>query len=191
MNEQLINISEERLIDLLMKNDRSAFTEIYNRYWKKLFIYAFKIFEDELICEDIIQEVFLDLWIKAGKTEIRNIERYLFQSVKYKASNAISRLKFNIDHEKILKELPYNNYIELQIDEKETNEKINNAIESLPDKCREVFQLSRNENLSNKEISEKLGISVRTVEKHITNALQILRKSLGKLAFYLILINCF
>ncbi|GIZ07557.1 RNA polymerase sigma factor [Flavobacterium sp. UMI-01] len=179
MKNNSINISNEKLQILLKKGDEDAFNEIYNRFWDSLYRYAYRIFNDELICEDIVQEVFINLWEKATTVEIQNIEAYLFRAIKYRVATHIRDLKFTTTHLEILENIPQIESTERVIEYQEFENNVFLEIEKLSPKCKTVFQLSRFDHLSNNEIALKLNISVRTVEKHISDAIKSLKNSLN------------
>jgi len=136
-----------------------------------------------------VQDAFVVLWDKADKLDIKKSPKaYLYQAVKNSCLNYNRHLSIAQSAEdELIKKIsdlekqvyqnsdsPYFSLIELELEEK-----IAEVIESMPDKCKEVFKLSRFEHLKNKEIAEKLDISLKTVEKHISKALTILRRDLA------------
>ncbi|EOZ91499.1 RNA polymerase ECF-type sigma factor [Indibacter alkaliphilus LW1] len=174
-------ISDSILCEGLNKKDKKSFDLIFERYWKRLYLYAYKIFQDQGICEDIVQEVFIKLWENAESNPINNLEGYLFRAVKFRISNAIRNLKNTSQIDDVLGNLPLQHPVDLDFEFQETNGLIHRSIESLPEKCREIFRLSREEHLSNREIAERLDISIRTVETQIYRALKVIRKNIGEL----------
>lgn len=170
--------SDEELNSLLCKGNDFAFRELFNRYWEKLYVTAHKVLGDEDVCEDIVQDIFLNLWERASGMEIKNIRAYLYQAVKYQVANHIKKIRFIDKRAEIIGGHLMGNNVEEYISSNETQTLIDQTISSLPNRCREVFYLSRFENLSNKEIAFKLGISVLTVETHMKKSLKYLRKSL-------------
>ena len=170
-------MADEELQKLIFQENHDAFAIIFDRYWKKLYTYAFKIYKDEEICEDIVQEIFISLWKNSGNTVILNLEAYLFRSVKYKIANHIRSLKFDREHIDVLATIPEPNHTMDNIEYIEFEKGIMDQISQLTPKCREVFLLSRMDHFSNAEIAEKLRLSIHTVEKHISNALKQLRSN--------------
>lgn len=181
-------INDTELCEGLFLNDKKAFDQIYERYWKRLYYYAFKIFEDKVICEDVIQEVFIKLWEKATERKIENLEGYLFRAVKFQISNAIRNQKDFKPFENFLTQLPTDLSADSILELNETSELISLSVENLPDKCREVYRLSREEQLSNSQIADQMNISVRTVEAHIYKALKSIKNNLGEIYFLFFLI---
>ncbi|UZR98399.1 RNA polymerase sigma-70 factor [Chondrinema litorale] len=172
------SLPDEELNSLLSKGNNFAFQELFNRYWEKLYIAAYKVLGDEVICEDIVQEIFLDLLVRSSSIEIKNIRAYLYQAVRFQITNHIKKIKFIDRRAEIIESHFIGNNVEDYISTVETQSLIKESISSMPNRSREVFYLSRYENLSNKEIATKLGISVFTVETHMKKSLKYLRKSL-------------
>lgn len=151
---------------------------LYNRHWVALYKFAFSILGDKDSCKDIIQDVFIWIWEHKNGLEIQTPKSYLKTAVKYKIANYLragniresffnEALKINIANS-----IPgVDEYSEL----KELNSIIQITVANLPLKCQEIFRLSREANLSNREIAEQLGISIKTVENQITIALHRIR----------------
>lgn len=169
--------SDQKLIKQISDGNELAFAHFYDKYWDALFISAYKVLKDEEVCKDIVQEVFLTIWEKSNLGKVQNIKAYLHQTVKFKTLMVLRKDKISEKHLKTMQELLVNT-TEEQLDFKELNENIERSIEALPEKCRNVFRLSRMEHLTNQEIADKLGISIRTVETHISNALKHIRTNL-------------
>ena len=180
------NFSDQKLIEQVSKGNELAFDHFYNKYWDSLFISAYVILKDVEACKDIVQDVFLNVWERSNLNKIDNIEAYLHQSVKFKVFMALRKGKVSDKHLQTLQELIANT-TEEQLDYEDLHETIESSIKSLPAKCQEVFRLSRIEHLSNNQIAERLSISVRTVETHISNALRQIRSNLDSSAASLIL----
>ncbi|MDD2437826.1 MAG: RNA polymerase sigma-70 factor [Massilibacteroides sp.] len=182
-------MSDERKIAKRIKQgDNVAFEELYKQQYYSLKSYA-RLLLGEKDSEDIIQDAFLNLWIHREQIdEFQSIRGYLFRSIYNASLNFIRKNKrlysFDSAYRQEIEELgtqfynPETNETILKIFAKETRQEINHAIESLSPRCREVFSLSYIHNLSGKEISKKLNISISTVENHIHSALKILRKKL-------------
>ncbi|UNY97858.1 RNA polymerase sigma-70 factor [Zhouia spongiae] len=192
MKKQHSSLSDHDLLSNFSEGKRYAFDAIFNRYWKRLFVYCYKVYEDEAICEDVIQEVFVSLWERRADLAINNLESYLFRAVKYKMAGKIRKLKFTDYHIEILEEAEnIVSYPENTLEYVEFEDELTSLVNQLPDKCKEVFCLSRYERLNNREIAEKLNISVRTVEAHISNALKYLKTNFTIVSIYLLLIKFF
>jgi len=169
-------LSDELLVKLLIVGDEGAFEEIYRRYWNKLLRAAqFKVRSKEVI-EELLQDLFISLWEKRDKVVIDKLEAYLNTSLKYLI---INQIKKQILQEKFVEYSITKNDQSEAVDESiafnELSVAIEKAVDKLPDKTRQIFQLNRLEYLSVKEISERLLIPERTVEYHITQGLKSMR----------------
>lgn len=188
MKSPYSSLNDSQLQNLASKGDEEAFTVLFDRYWERLYCYAFRIFEDEKVCEDIVQELFIKLWERKNAPKILNLEGYFFRAVKYGIANHLRDLKSTSVHEEVLSQIPYNDNSSRKLEYQDFEKNILELINDLPPKCREVFHLSRFEHLSNPEISKKLNISIRTVETHISNAIKILKRKFPDYKVSLIII---
>ncbi|HET8736821.1 MAG TPA: RNA polymerase sigma-70 factor [Pricia sp.] len=165
-------------------SDQKAFRELYNILWKPLYVRVFTILRNRQVCEDILQEVWIDLWQRRKDIENENIEAYLFRAVRFKAynhyRNATTRRTI-LQNLLATRESIHKNDVEESVNLKETERAVMSLIDTLPPKCKRVFELSRLEGLKNREISQKLNISKSTVENHISNALKVLKAHIASL----------
>ena len=186
----LESATDEQLIGLICENDdRQAFDELYNRHWKYLFTASFNMLRDRDESMDVCQVVFLWLWEHRQTLSIKtSVRGYLYSSVKYKIANVIRRGKVRESFFEELKQADLASFEENELEIKELQALITNLVNELPQKCKEVFQLSRNENMTHKQIAEKLGISEKTVDDHILRALKKLKTPLNKLASVFLLL---
>lgn len=162
------------LINAIKGGDRNAFDKIYDLYWREMYVCAYKIFGNRETSEDIVHDVFLNLWIKREKLNIRSLRDYLYVSIKNRSLNKLRTHKtFSSleDQRDIISPEKTDSPLSL----KELNSQFENFTLSLPKKCNEIINLSRKEQLSNKEIAKKLNISTKTVENQINYALKRLR----------------
>ncbi|QQL50469.1 RNA polymerase sigma-70 factor [Mucilaginibacter ginkgonis] len=186
--QELSILSDHELITLLKQDRRSAFQELYNRYWRTLYNDAYKRLKDKQLCEEVVQEVFINLWQKREGIQINStVGGYLHTAVSnlvidfFRKDSVRARYR---EHYKLFNS-EVDDTTQTEIDLRELSQTIAAEVSRLPDKCRSVYELSRKEHKSNKEIARELSISEKTVENHITNALRKLRLSLGH---YLLLI---
>lgn len=178
-----MNIKDVEIIKRLKKGEKKALTELYDSYWKSLFISSYNLLKDKELCEEIIQDVFIDFWKNREKLQIKiSIKSYLYACVRYKVFGEFRKNKIkNVElFEELNQRFQYATP-ETKIMHDELVMQIESIVKTLPKKCQEVYVLSRNQQLSHKEIAEKLDISTKTVENHITYALKILRTALGHL----------
>lgn len=184
----LKQVSDEKLAILLREDGGKVLDEIFDRYWEKLFRYANKIVMNEDAAKDVVQEVFVKLWERRQTLMVRNLNAYLIQATKYRIASHLRRQRLNERHEGVIESLVFVNSTEQLINLKELNETILASLKDAPHRSKEVFYLSRYEQLSNKEIATKLDISIRTVETHISKVLKHLRKNLKTSTLLLLLL---
>jgi RNA polymerase sigma-70 factor (family 1) len=180
--------SDTDLLKLLADGEKTAFEVLYNRHWSVIYRLARKILEDNEVAKDVVQEAFISLYENALKKEIRDVQAYLFQAAKFQCFMQLRAGKISEKHLARITRIISSNCVEEDFEAEELQSNLNHQIAALPDKCREVFYLSRFESLPNKKIAEKLNISHKTVENQISKALKTLRLSLDKL-MVLVLIN--
>lgn len=180
--------SDDQLLELIKSDKRSAFNELYKRHWSRLYIQAFNICGEEEACKDICQEVFIWFWENRQSINIKSsVQGYLSSAVKYKVLNFIRHGKVRADFFEKLKKAPEDYLMEDSMELKELQLVIKQFSDNLPERCGEIFKLSRNEYYSNREIAVMLNISERTVENQISIALKKLRRSLDKLTCWFFL----
>ncbi len=172
---------DDNILIRLKEGDKRALTILYNNYWKPLYISSFNLLKDKEVCEDIIQDVFIEIWNKRSNIQIKvSLKSYLYACVRYKVFAEFRKSK---DLPIALYEGLNNRFQyaspETKMMHEELKKQVSLVVESLPKKCKMVFKLSRIEQLSHKEIAEQLNVSTKTIENHITKALKILRLSLG------------
>lgn len=174
------SLDDSQLFQLVKQDDIKAFEALYSRYWSDLIDAAYRRLQSREKAEDIIQDIFVSLYQKRHTLDINvSLEGYLYQSLRYKILNLIrDELTRTACRKKIFFKEQCKNDSAEYCDAKELSTRIGRVLSSLPDKCREAFLLSREQNLSNKDISLDMNISVSTVEKHIGKALRILRNNL-------------
>lgn len=154
---------------------------MFKRYYAFLCQVVYKIIPKAEVAEDIVQELFADLWRKREQLEFTgSIQGYLRRAAVNKTLNYIRDNKFRFEEEEQIAQMPSDHeQASARVEMTELQEAIDKAVDSLPERCRAVFALSRYEQLSHQEIAAQLGISVKTVENQITKALRILRDELG------------
>ena len=176
---------------------QDTFEKIYKLYYPKMFAFANNYISANEDVENIVQDVFLVLWEKKDELELScTLTTYLFTLVKNRCLNFLRHKLIEEEYNAQMKEeLGFKLYALESMEysyhsEKELQEIIQRALDTLPERCREVFIKSRIEGLKYKEISEELGISVNTVENHIVTALKKLRVELKDyLPLLLFLVN--
>ncbi|HWV64304.1 RNA polymerase sigma-70 factor [Chitinophaga sp.] len=185
-------LTDQELADLLRSGDQQAYIEIYDRYIFVLLNHTYSKTRDREEAKDIVHEVFARLWANREELEITSsLAGFLYTSARNIVLNQITRKKVEAKYfNSILNFLEQPQAItDHKVRENQLIAIIEKEIAALPPKMREVFELSRKQHLSHREIAEKLAISEQTVSKHVTNALKILRIKLGLFAYLLWIIS--
>ena len=173
-------IRDEELLIRMRNNNEEALAILYRRYWEILFRKAYALLKDEPACEDIIQEIFVRIWNNRHSLVITaSLSAYLSASVRYEVIRKIKAGKVHADAFAALANQYQQVSSQEQIEQKELIDHINSIVNQLSAKCKQVYKLSREEQMSHKEIAALLQISPKTVENHLTKALRELRYSLG------------
>ncbi|MEJ2883274.1 sigma-70 family RNA polymerase sigma factor [Pedobacter sp. GR22-6] len=167
--------SDKQLTDLLKNRDHLAFTEIYNRYWRKLLMIAWNHSKENSASKDLVHEVFMSLWERDQKIEIENLAAFLATAMRLSLFQYYQKEQRRV-------ELAKANYLFSELNDEEEKldalflkEYINGIVEEMPEKCKLVFRYSRELGLKNSEIAEKINISEKGVEASLTRALKILK----------------
>lgn len=181
------SLSDQELIRLLQTSDHAAFNEIYHRYFQLLYIHAYKKLSNEEVAKDIIQEVFAALWFKReSAVNIKDLAAYLFSSTRYKIFDYFAHEKVQEKHLESLQVFLAQKPIvstDYQIREAQLKAYIDQQIQALPPKMRQIFEMSRKEQLTYKEIADQLSTTENNVSKQVNNALRVLRTKLNFLFF--------
>ena len=174
------------LLQLIKNGDKQAFKYVFDTYFTALCRFMYLYLGDTQEAEDIASDIFASVWENRKKLEIRlTFKAYHFQAAKNRCLNAIRDRKATVSLDDINGQDTPQVSITDSLETEELNNLIQEAILSLPEKCREVFLQSRTKNLTNQEIAESMDISVKTVEAQITKALKQIRKFLGTQYQYL------
>jgi RNA polymerase sigma-70 factor (ECF subfamily) len=186
------SLSDSDLWEKIIDDDYRAFTVFFERYWYVLYKTAGKYIKDNEVCEEVVHDLFLNIWKRRNHLHITNFELYLKAAVRYQVFSYLKKQRDstlvyletypeeavsaggNTGHDNII-------YSDLENEMAE-------FLKQLPKRSSEIFLLSRKEHLSNAEIAERLGITKRTVENQLTNALKHLRSCLKHLALVLFLL---
>jgi len=178
------SLDDKEIISMLQFNDEHAFAEIYSRYWKKLFSIAANKLHDLNEAEEIVQDIFVSLWNRRDSLDvIGTLSAYLAVSVKYRVIKVLDKRN---------NQQKYINYsqntfsltddsTQQWLEFEELKHQLAEYVADLPEKCRMVYQFSRESGFSHKKIAFEMGISEKTVEAHLSKAIKTLRTRLGQL----------
>jgi RNA polymerase sigma-70 factor (ECF subfamily) len=169
--------NNDELLGLLSRGDEVAFTEIYERYWQKLFVIAYNRIKEIETAEDIVHDVFVSLWANREKVNIGSLENYLAVATKYTVLSKINKKERERAYEKSssVQASVYDLPIEASLHHKHILELVRKEVEKLPEKCRLIFKYSRDEGMPIKQIANELNLSPKTVENQINKALKHLK----------------
>lgn len=174
---------DNTLLSLLATGDEKAFTEIYNRYWEKLFAIAFHYSQSKAMSEEVVQEIFMGLWDRRALVKINELSPYLATSAKFSIFKQLLKIK---RRNQLMQKGPaavVNLFEEESINARFLKEYLDGIVEKMPEKCRIVYKFSRQEGMTIPEIAGAMKISPKTVESHLTRALKLLRHSLQNFNF--------
>jgi len=178
---------ENILLQKLIKGNQSAFDKIFKTYYKELCFFSLKIVKDYVFAEEVVQNIFINLWEKRKDLKINiSLKAYLYRSVYNNSIHFIKKenLTQNFDEAIIKHDVEFNDILV----QTEIETKIYNTIEELPEQCKKIFKMSRFDELKYREIAEKLNISIKTVETQMSRALKYLTLNLNHLLKLLIFV---
>jgi RNA polymerase sigma-70 factor (ECF subfamily) len=173
-------LDDRDLLLFLQQGDEKAFSEIYRRYWEKLVAIGYFHTRDKQMAEEVVSDVLIGLWNRRQDLEVRSLSAWLGTAVKYSVFKVMVRHQRRQD---ILGGQPgsgEDDETQKKLDARFMREFLDGVIETLPEKTRLVFRYSREDQLSVGEIAEKMELSTKSVEYHITKALKTLRSYMRK-----------
>jgi RNA polymerase sigma-70 factor (ECF subfamily) len=178
----MTQLGEEYLLIRQFKNgDHHSFKVLYQKYAPKLYGFSRKYLNSDEDAEEIVQEVFLRIWEKRENVdESQSFSSYIFQAAKHRIFNGFRK---KVNEQAYLDFVVYandasSNFTDMEVEYQEIKSKAEAVISAMPPKRQEIFRLSREQGLKNKEIAEKLQISIKTVENQMSQALKFLREEL-------------
>lgn len=190
----------------MRENKSIVFDSIFRRTYSRLYFYALSLLSDESDADDVVEEVFAGLWRRMDEIDLEdNIEGFLYRAVYTRSINVLKRRNVDAGRLAAIEDInnmrmEYYNGINddplHRMENAELRRKIEDTINMLPEKCRQVFRMSYLNGMHNNDIAEELQLSVRTVEAHMYRALRFLRERLGEcltvaVIFFHFFIRCF
>ena len=156
------NGKEKALFEL---KDIKAFEMLFNQYHKPLVNYGYTLLKDAGEVEDVVQQVYINVWQKREELRIHtSLRAFLYKSVHNASLNRIKQMAVRASYSADAQQTSSAEYAEDTVVAKELKQKIENAIEQLPEQCGKIFKMSRYGNLKYQQIADTLGLSVKTVE---------------------------
>lgn len=177
--------SDKELVSLLIKGDESAFCDLYVRYKDRLWVFSFSLLKSEDETNDIVQEVFINLWeSRVFLNSELSFSSFLFTIARNRILNYFRDIDIEarIKNKILVQSEPFEDKVESEIVYEEYVLILKKAIENLPPQRKRIFNLSRIDHFTHKEIAEQLDISVYTVQEHISESLRFIRKYLTQYA---------
>ena len=186
---QRMELEDQAIVTLLAEKDETAFELVFKTHFKRLHAYAFTILRDETEAEDIVQQVFFKLWERQENLSMTgSVSAYLYRAVHNECLNYLKHQKVKTNH-KLHVAYSMRNQSEhpaKKVLATELEKNIHAALKELPEQCRTIFQMSRFEEMKYREIADKLGISIKTVENQMGKALRLLRLKLVDFLIFII-----
>jgi len=188
--QNLSSLADTHLAELLKEGNELAFREIYVRYWDKLYIIACKRLDNPIDAEEVVQDIFCNLWRKRSDFILtKGFSHYFAVAVKFEVINQLAKRARKTRYEKEVHasftELDHSTLHALSFNELKAE--LHRSVEALPEKCRLVFRLKYEKDYSQKQIAKELHISEKTVEAHLLKARKALRGTFGNLLHLLLL----
>lgn len=177
--------TDDELIQLVQTGDERAFIAVYRRHWAVLFDSAWRRLKDRGKAEDVVQEVFVDLWARRASLSISHLRPYLQAAVRYKTLNLLARGEGSRELLEPMEQLlTARGSTDARLIEQELVELVRLFVQTLPDRRRRIFELYYDEELSTREISARLDISRKTVQNQLRTAVVALKAHLTSLVLF-------
>lgn len=179
-------VSDQDLFNSMKIDSQRALKELMDRYWRPMFLMAVSTLKDRRLSEEIVQEVFINIWNKRASIEItHSVKVYLFACTRYQIYKQIQQKKLaQVDISQFHELIPDPYTPQHTLEYHDLLDRLAVLINELPPRCRKIYQMRREEDLSQNEIAEKLQISRKSVENQMTIALKKLKAGLSRFIFF-------
>jgi len=175
-----MNPNEEHIWRSIQQRDERVFESYYKDQYRFFFLAACNYLRDPGLAQEIVNDVFMKLWVDAEAISIQSsLRSYIYRAIVNRSLNELDKHKKERLHKSELSHRPEQTSESKEMEDTELKLRLYTAIDQLPEQCRKVFMMSRFEELKQREIADKLNISIKTVKNHITYALKKLHKVLG------------
>lgn len=186
----VVSIDQDELLRLLHQNDEKSFSQIYRVLWPSLFNAAYKRLNDREKAEDIVQNVFTDLWFRKDKVSILNLSAYLHTAVRFQVYKYAAEMSSGSEFFTVLETVLQSAFkADDAIRSKELQTLVKLWIDALPKKRRKIFLLRYYENLTTRQISELLNVSQKTVQNQLNTATIEIKARFSHLILFIILLT--
>jgi len=169
---------EKLMVTAMQKGDQKAFSKLFRHYYRDLVLFAGNFISDKEVCEDIVQTVFVTIWEKRADIDERHSFRsYLLTSVKNSCMDELRHRKVVVEHERY--SAAFGDFFGLSTEHyvlhSELIDRLESSLSQLPEKQKEVFELSRIQGMKYRDIAQKMNVSERTIEVWMSKTIQFLR----------------
>ena len=170
---------DRELIERLRRRDQAAFRVLYERYWKRMVLFAESYLYDEAEAKDAVQDVFCRLWEGAGRLpRVTSVRGYLLTALRNRCLNALRERRVRDEHQDKLLEAQLASGTEEEVVDEEVHRRLHEALDAMPERCREVILLKVVDGLTNREIAARTGVTEGTVKTQVQRAYKFLRDRL-------------
>lgn len=176
----LLNRTDDKTLLIQLQNDgRNAFSEIYRKYWQELYGVAYKCIHNEVQCQDILQNIFSDLWFRRHHLKVNNLPAYLHTAVRFQVYKFVKRVSRRVTPLGELDDTIHSSMVaDGNLRESEMLKIVNVWLCSLPKRRRRIFEMHYMNGIPTLEIANELGISRNTVQAQLFTAFQSLRSQI-------------
>lgn len=186
-------LTDAELLAAIKRNDQKAFRLLFERYWAIIYKRAFSYLNDADACAELVNDIFQSIWENRECSNIINVKNYLTAAARYRVYSHLQTVRktplMYVESYEEIEPATDDYYAPTAVRLKDLNRQLEILLSGLPERCREMFLLSRNEHLTNKQIAQRLGISQRTVENQISSALKYLRLKLKQISIIILFIT--
>ncbi|WP_460623462.1 RNA polymerase sigma-70 factor [Hymenobacter tenuis] len=168
---------DEALLEALVTDDRGAFAEIYQRYWYRTFALAYRKLKSRETAEELVQDLFATLWHKRAEHSIQHLEHYLLAAINRRVIGYLRAHQVRAAYSDFCRyhQATSTDETEQTLAADDLSEAFAKALLKLPEQSREIFRLSRLEHFTVQEIAERLNLSPKAIEYHLTKSMKLLR----------------
>ena len=186
---QIPSHNDEHVLTRFLDGDENAFNEIYSAYWKSLYITAHNILQNNNAAEDVVQEIFTALWRRRDEVEIKSLSSYLYQAARFQAFKAIRAEKTDLEFFERLRYVSANLILQEPSIFSNFEPTLKRLIDSLPADQQEIFHMNRVLGLTYKKIAVQKNLSVKTIEKKMSQALKNIRFVMSRSLIFIALLQ--